>query len=535
VCRGDRVGEHAGDQLQPGRKTCDNAKPQANERTWGQHDKNPKGNGHQQQPNGKPGKCNDTGNGKFGNKKNLNKAKQKRLNQEEARREASAKRNRSGPYLLEDLKKKETGIAVEQLILLEQRLRGNALEQWKRYVNDASLPAQTGRKREAGFRTRGLYRERVITALKLLPKLGMSVGNLREFSVTHLKALYAHWEEHGASAATLQNMYTALFRLLVRLGKPNVPLLKDLLKDPTRAERNYVKEDEFTFEALGHDKFAFFKKVEAYCPITACQCRLMDAFYMRRKEAVMCHPLEADRGDHLWLTHGTKGGLPRAVPITTERQRELVEEAKKLSGGARKGVLKAHLDYNIQQALDHFNYVVGKKFGLNMKTMGMTPRGMRQGGIIRRYKTKTSGYDAPVTGGKLAPKEIHDRATREIAPEMGHRRTSVFASYGGSYHRENGKRNRYLKDVAAYFHDDEVSAQLRSAGITRLVLLEDAADGRKPDTGSVCAWEGHSSGNPAEDAQLMDLITRGVANAVVVVELTPELWAKSAARSFECF
>lgn len=190
---------------------------------------------------------------------------------EQQRSEAETKRNRSGPYLLEDLKKKETGMALEHLKALERLLPGNALQQWKRYINEASLPAQTGRKREAGIRTRRLYRERVITALKLLAKLGMRLGNLREFSVKHLNALFAYWEDHGASGATLQNMYTALFRLLVRLGKPAVPVLKQLLKDPSRGEREYVKEEELTFEALGHDKEAFFEAVEAYCPITACQ------------------------------------------------------------------------------------------------------------------------------------------------------------------------------------------------------------------------------------------------------------------------
>lgn len=247
----------------------------------------------------------------------------------------------------------------------------------------------------------------------------------------------------------------------------------------------------------------------------------------------MFHPFEADRGDHLWLTHGTKGGLARAVPITTQRQRDLVEQAKRLSGGARGGVLKARIDYDIDQAIDRFNYVVGKKFRLNKKDMGMSSHGLRQAGIIRRYEDET-GYDAPVSDGSLAPKEVHEAAVRKIAPETGHRRPGVFNSYGGSRPRVNAKRNRYLKDVEAFFNDDEVAAQLRAAGITRLVLLDDAAEGRKPESGSVCGWEGNPIGNPAENAQLMDLITRGIANTVVLVQFTPELFG-SAKHTFECF
>jgi integrase len=61
--------------------------------------------------------------------------------------------------------------------------------------------------------------------------------------------------------------------------------------------------------------------------------RLQRAFGLRREEAIKLQPRWADRGDHLQLKASwTKGGRERAVPIRTEAQRALLEQAKQLAG-----------------------------------------------------------------------------------------------------------------------------------------------------------------------------------------------------------
>src|SRR5204863_1816717 len=56
---------------------------------------------------------------------------------------------------------------------------------------------------------------------------------------------------------------------------------------------------------------------------------LQRAFGLRREESMKIRPFQADQGDRLVL-HGswTKGGRPRAVPIRTLAQREILERAK---------------------------------------------------------------------------------------------------------------------------------------------------------------------------------------------------------------
>ena len=61
--------------------------------------------------------------------------------------------------------------------------------------------------------------------------------------------------------------------------------------------------------------------------------RLQQAFGLRREEALKIQPRWADRGDHLQLKASwTKGGRERTVPIRTQEQRALLEQAKQLAG-----------------------------------------------------------------------------------------------------------------------------------------------------------------------------------------------------------
>lgn len=160
-----------------------------------------------------------------------------------------------------------------------------------------------------------------------------------------------------------------------------------------------------------------------------------------------------------------------------------------------------------------------------------------KGGLPRAVTigTESSAHDFPVTGGKPATKDLYDRVVRKIAREAGHPRSGVLGLCSPSHQLESrASRNCYLDQIHAYFRHEKVCARLHSAGITRLVLLDDAAAGSKPWAGSVCAWSGAPKGDPSNDAQLVNLISRGIGNAIVLVELTCEVWA-GARHTFECF
>lgn len=71
-------------------------------------------------------------------------------------------------------------------------------------------------------------------------------------------------------------------------------------------------------------------------PYTALSLRLHEAFRLRREKSIKLRPTWADRGDVLHLKASwTKGGKERDIPIRTEEQRELLQEAKQLAGAGR--------------------------------------------------------------------------------------------------------------------------------------------------------------------------------------------------------
>jgi hypothetical protein len=81
---------------------------------------------------------------------------------------------------------------------------------------------------------------------------------------------------------------------------------------------------------------------------------LQEAFGLRRKESIKFQPSYADRGDHIALKGSwTKGGRPRAVPITTAAQRAVLSQAQQLAGAgslipARKTYIQLRHTYDGQ-------------------------------------------------------------------------------------------------------------------------------------------------------------------------------------------
>ncbi len=56
---------------------------------------------------------------------------------------------------------------------------------------------------------------------------------------------------------------------------------------------------------------------------------LQQAFELRREESIKFRPSYADRGDRIVLKGSwTKGGRPRAVPVTTPEQRAVLDQAR---------------------------------------------------------------------------------------------------------------------------------------------------------------------------------------------------------------
>lgn len=149
-------------------------------------------------------------------------------------------------------------------------------------------------------------------------------------------------------------------------------------------------------------------------------------FGLRAREAMQLRPYVADKGTYHEVTDGTKGGRPRVVPISTPKQKELLERAKTFTASK----LHSTRDPNrrLSQVKNHFYYVL-RHCGITRKD-GFTHHGLRHGYANQRYK-EISGKDSPVQGGRMINEEDDAVARKQVAEELGHSREGITSHYLG--------------------------------------------------------------------------------------------------------
>ena len=154
--------------------------------------------------------------------------------------------------------------------------------------------------------------------------------------------------------------------------------------------------------------------------------RLQHAFGLRREEAIKIQPRWADRGDHLHLKASwTKGGRERTVPIYTQEQRWVLEQAKRLAG---LGALIPRGRNYVEQMR------IYERHSANAGLSKM--HGLRHAYAQQRYRELT-GWPSPHGGGptkkELTPtqQQTDKRARLTISEELGHVREQITAVYIG--------------------------------------------------------------------------------------------------------
>lgn len=234
----------------------------------------------------------------------------------------------------------------------------------------------------------------------------------------HVERLVERWHCEHISAGTFKNRMSALRWLAEKIGKQNI-----VARDNAAygiAERRHVTNES---KARELDR----GKLDAVTdPYTAMSLRLQEAFGLRREESLKIRPQWADRGDTLHLKASwTKGGRERDVPIASETQRAVLNEAKQFAG--KGSLIPGELSYRDQ--LNRFKAQTARA-GIDRV------HGLRHAYAQARYEALT-GWPAPAAGGptskQLTPEQrAIDRAARlAISRELGHEREQVTAVYLG--------------------------------------------------------------------------------------------------------
>jgi site-specific recombinase XerC len=274
------------------------------------------------------------------------------------------------------------------------------------------------RNRDGSYATRA-DRERMLALFaNQLHELGYRHMRADSLKPKHVEALIERWKAEGISTGTLKNRLSVLRWWAEKIGKPNV-VARD--NDAYGIERReYV-----TNQDKGKDLDpAQVDRLRS--PYVAMSLRLQEAFGLRREESIKIRPGWADQGNAIRLKDSwTKGGRYREIPVGTEAQRAVLDEAKRLADGG--SLIPANLNYRDQL----------KAFRAQCQRVGINGvHGLRHRYAQTRYVQK-AGWECPARGGpkakELTPEQrsIDQRVRLEISLELGHSRSQVSAIYLG--------------------------------------------------------------------------------------------------------
>lgn len=254
---------------------------------------------------------------------------------------------------------------------------------------------------------------------KQLVDLGFKGLELKGLKPKHIDALLGKWQDEKLSSGTIKNRMAHVRWLAERIGKKGI--VPQSNADLGIEQRVYVTNEnrgkELSLEQLNSIPDQHVKM----------SLKLQQAFGLRREEAMKIQPAKADRGDRLILDASwCKGGRDRTIPILTEQQRALLQEAKLLAAG--RSLIPKERTYK-EQVKRYENTCI--KIGLDRA------HGLRHHYAQQRYLALT-GFESPAVSG-VASKSLSeaeraaDKAARAvITRELGHGRLQVTAVYLGS-------------------------------------------------------------------------------------------------------
>lgn len=302
--------------------------------------------------------------------------------------------------------------------------------------------------RNVSTRTRNARIEALYAGFKELRELGYKIENPRNFREVHMKALVAHWEERGLSPATIQNRIS-FFRIFSEwIGKGNMIKKSEMYcSSPEVVKRSQVAQEDKSWSAKGIDIPNLLLQIEAYSKHAAAQLLMINAFGLRRNEALCFKPnlnwlmTERDGMGYIRVRDGTKGGRERIIMVETEQQRHALLYAKQVAG-KQKNASICYPYITLEQAVQRYNYIM-RKFGITKADLGVTGHGLRHQYANDRYE-KLSGMRSPVRGGNkqsVKDKDADIDARYQVSEELGHSRLSVTAAYYGSHAKPCRKQN----------------------------------------------------------------------------------------------
>jgi integrase len=266
----------------------------------------------------------------------------------------------------------------------------------------------------------------------------------RQLANRHIAAMVERWIGRGLLTPTIHKYLSTLRTYAGWIGKAGMVMSVGhyVGADSPHAHRNQVASVDKSWTAHGIDITAKLVEIAAFDAWVGLQIELCSAFGLRSKEARHFRPHGAiiprdqaklrdtsvfpDVTHFVRVDHGTKGGRPRDVPLTTAAQRALIERCCAV---VAPGMYVGQPGQTSVQNQNRFYYVL-RKFGICEAKLGIVAHGLRHQLVNDEYERDT-GTPAPVRGGPARP--AGDTAARErAATRLGHSRLQIVSCYIGA-------------------------------------------------------------------------------------------------------
>ena len=262
-----------------------------------------------------------------------------------------------------------------------------------------------------------------------LAKNGYDTRNMSpsDLKGRHVNKLLEQWRKDGVSTATIKNRMAVVRFWAEKVG--NSGAVKD--NATYKIDRRiYVTNENKSVSLHELDLSKIDENI-------AQSLRLQDAFGLRREESMKFQPEYAldgqtiDNAKYIRLKDSwTKGGRPRTIPISNEKQRQELKNAYAQAVKNGGSMIPKEKSYKAHKS--NFEAVT---HGLGV---GQT-HGLRHGYAQTRYR-ELMGFDCPAVGGSrsLTSEEIaKDKEIRMlISEELGHSRINITSVYLGSWSKK---------------------------------------------------------------------------------------------------
>ncbi|MRD47534.1 tyrosine-type recombinase/integrase [Caenimonas koreensis DSM 17982] len=314
-------------------------------------------------------------------------------------------------------------------------------------LRKSHIPAAFGEDRPVSDKTRSDYGRELHRAITLCRTCCVPIQNITDLNRKHVIAFCRQWEKEGLCEKTVAKYVSTLRRFLELLGKRGAIPVGQEWRQVLRS-RDIVLGTQGTsliakfpkgWRDHGVDPNAVIDAVEQVDELVACQFRMQLHFGLRVNESCQIVPRDSDKGDHLMVWRGTKGGKERRVEFSSDpqkraAQRQTLNHAMGLASRNSKGCL-GNPKGSLRAMKNRMTYLA-RKHGIRRTGLGITLHGLRHQFACDLFRELT-GLPAPVLR-EVEPSVYGEKAELvrwailEIARQLGHERGPISYAYIGS-------------------------------------------------------------------------------------------------------